>query len=88
MDLHVFTHRKIDYVIAETKQEAWSFLPYTPDIGEAEDMWKCDDDEKLSIWIDPNDHLVAEHYSGQLVEGTMKEWINEFGKGYLCTMEA
>ena len=82
-DLQVFSNGA-DFVIAENVKEAISLLP---NLGDDDAVWGPEPmDGKFGIWLD-HDGEVSEHHVGDLIERTWAEWIDQFGKGYLCTTE-
>ena len=84
-DLQVFSNGT-EFVIAESVSEAISLLPY-PAEETYDDEWGPEPmNGKFSIWLD-FDGEVAEHGTGDLIEHNWREWIDTFGKGYLCTTE-
>ena len=86
-DLTVFSNGA-EFVIAENMKEAISLLPYSgADADIYPDEWGTEKiDGRFSIWLD-HDGTVAEHGVGDLIERTWGEWIETFGKGYLCSTE-
>ena len=86
MTLHVFTYSEMEYVIAETTEEARGYYAY-PEIFEDDgiDIEQCPDDLKFKVWYGENN--VAAHNEGDLIEKTMGEWAEQEGAGYFCTTE-
>lgn len=83
--LQVFSNG-VDFAIAENVDEAISLLPY-PSEDTYRDEWGPEPmDGKFSIWLD-FDGEIAEHGTGDLIERNWQEWIDAFGRGYLCTTE-
>lgn len=85
-NLQVFSNGA-DFVIAESIDDAVGLLPYLGTDDVFPDEWGPEPmDGKFSIWLD-HDGEVSEHHVGDLIERTWAEWIESFGKGYLCTTE-
>lgn len=53
---------------------------------EVEDWYQLADDADFRIWIDDTG-VVTEHYQGVLVEGTIRDRIENYGPGFLCSTE-
>ncbi len=53
---------------------------------DAEDWYALNVGRDFSIWIDDTG-VVTEHYQGVLVIGTISDWIENYGPGFLCSTE-
>lgn len=88
MDLSVFTN-DYEWVIAKTLAQALRIVKETTGYeypeDETGDWYELSDENILSIWWE--DDRVAEIGTGTLVEKPCGEWIEQIGKGYLCSSE-
>lgn len=85
-ELQVFSNG-YEFAIAESVDEAISLLPEVGEYDIYKDEWGPEPmDGKFRIWLD-FDGEIAEHGTGDLIERSWREWIDTFGKGYLCTTE-
>lgn len=98
--LKVF-HNDCDWVVAHSKDDASQVIfEYTGgDYGDDPDSWsECDPSEKLKVYYHelPNrDYYTSKNFdisqdgkSGQFViSGTIQQWIDCEGRGFLCSTE-
>jgi hypothetical protein len=91
-NLHVFTN-DCEWVIARDAEDVRAVLsgehgiPYD---GNDEAWEQCSDAERLTIHLSADESEVAEpgEEGARPVRKTFREWIEKFGRGYLCTTEA
>jgi hypothetical protein len=71
-----------DYVIAENADEANVILRRTYAIEDVRDLDPVDDD-----CCNPNNLFRFHEEDGTTTTKTMKEWVEEFGKGFFASTE-
>ncbi len=84
---HVFTD-DTDYFVSTSLRGAMEMQMrlYGEIPVDAEDWYEVDDDREFSIWIDDLGE-VAGHCEGVKVVGKIRDWIENYGPGFLCSTE-
>lgn len=89
-ELHVFKNDVIDWVVAESVEDAKlahdQYMkdigadPYGADLYEADELeWKAEPDDKVLSITDDDE--------GCRIEKTCATWAREKGRGFLCSTE-
>ena len=86
-DRHVFSD-DCDYFVSTTMRGARGMQKrmYGEIPVDEEDWYQMADHVDFRIWIDDTGE-VAEHYLGVLVVGTIRDWVENYGPGFLCSTE-